>query len=381
MDEHLLRFDKEKELVFIDCETFNLCLHSCHNLPWQIAMIKVKGGRIIDSKDFYIKWDTHLKISKEAAIITKFSQSKLDKVGVPPEEIFPTVEDWLDNSDHILGHNLLGFDIYLIKSFYDYMGKDYSPLVNKVIDTLSLGRGLAHEVKYNPDDCFMEYQYRMIHKLKRGVRTTLKAMGESWQKQENVLAAGRIKSDFEDRFVISMDDETGNQKTILNFNPTYLIHSINKVEDMLFFTDNYNPPRFINVKRNYPIPIGSVDQITAESLLVIKKPPIISPPISMYNAAGENTFLENKILCFAYRYEYGDNDFSATSQWSKPAFIPKTFGLSSSDYTNEGMENSRNGVEITFNTGGPLVKGVEVLFKNSGDSVIKVIDNFNYRIS
>lgn len=177
--------------------------------------------------------------------------------------------------------------------------------------------------------------------------------------------------------VISMDDATGNQKTILNFNPTYLIHSINKVEDMLFFTDNYNPPRFINVKRNYPIPIGNVDQITAESLLVIKKPPIISPPISMYNGAGENTFLENKILCFAYRYEYGDNDFSATSQWSKPAFIPKTFGLSSSDYTNEGMENSRNGVEITFNTGGPLVKGVEVLFKNSGDSVIKVIDNFN----
>ena len=60
------------------------------------------------------------------------------------------------------------------------MDKDYSPLVNKVIDTLSLGRGLAHEVKYNPDDCFMEYQYRMIHKLKRGVRTTLKAMGESF---------------------------------------------------------------------------------------------------------------------------------------------------------------------------------------------------------
>jgi hypothetical protein len=35
----------------------------------------------------------------------------------------------------------------------------------------------------------------------------LKAFQESWQKQENVLAPGRIKSDFEDRFVISMDDE------------------------------------------------------------------------------------------------------------------------------------------------------------------------------
>ena len=177
--------------------------------------------------------------------------------------------------------------------------------------------------------------------------------------------------------VISMDDGLGNQNTILNFNPAYLIHSVNKIENLLFFTDNYNPPRFINVKRNYPNPFGNVDQVTAESLLVIKKPPTTSPSFSMFTAAGENTFLEDKLICFAYRYEYGDNDFSATSQWSKAAFIPSAFGLSSSDYLNEGMQNSRNGVEITFNTGGPLVKGVEVLFKNSGDDVIKVIDNFN----
>ena len=67
MDSHLLRFNKDKTLVFIDCETHNLCLNSCHNLPWQIAMIKVKGNKVVASKDFYIKWDTHLKIGKEAA--------------------------------------------------------------------------------------------------------------------------------------------------------------------------------------------------------------------------------------------------------------------------------------------------------------------------
>ena len=42
-----------------------------------------------------------------------------------------------------------------------------------------MGRGLAHEVKYNPKEDFMEYQYRMIHTLKKGVRTTLKALGQS----------------------------------------------------------------------------------------------------------------------------------------------------------------------------------------------------------
>jgi len=45
MDEDFLRFDKEKEYVFIDCETLNLCLNSCHNLPWQIAMIKAVMDR------------------------------------------------------------------------------------------------------------------------------------------------------------------------------------------------------------------------------------------------------------------------------------------------------------------------------------------------
>ena len=42
MDEHLLRFDKDKNYTFIDCETENLCLNDFHNLPWQIGMIKIK---------------------------------------------------------------------------------------------------------------------------------------------------------------------------------------------------------------------------------------------------------------------------------------------------------------------------------------------------
>ena len=64
MDEDLLRYDKEKEIVFIDCETFNLCLNEFHNLPWQVAMIRCKGDRAINSWDIHIKWDTDLKISK-----------------------------------------------------------------------------------------------------------------------------------------------------------------------------------------------------------------------------------------------------------------------------------------------------------------------------
>ncbi len=173
----LLRYDKEKEFVFIDCETFNLCLNSCHNLPWQIAMLKVKGDKIVDSKDFYIKWDTHLKIGKEAAKITRYSPSRMEKRGLPPEEVFPTIEDWLDNSDFVVGHNVLGFDIYLIKGFYDYMEKDYKHLTSKVIDTLPLSRGIKLDSHIVDGESLTEYQYRMLETRRKGVRTNLKAMG------------------------------------------------------------------------------------------------------------------------------------------------------------------------------------------------------------
>ena len=185
MDEHLLRFDKEKTIVFIDCETLNLCLNKCHNLPWQISMIKVKGDKKIADKDFYIKWDTGLKISEDAARITRYSQTKMDRKGIPPEEAFPTIQDWLDNSDIIVGHNVLGFDIYLIKDFYEIHGADWKPLVSKFIDTNCLAKGVKIGPEYRQGDDLMAWQYRMLHTRKKGVRTNLTALGKEYDIEHN----------------------------------------------------------------------------------------------------------------------------------------------------------------------------------------------------
>jgi hypothetical protein len=54
--------------------------------------------------------------------------------------------------------------------------------------------------------------------------------------------------------VVSTDDGSGDITT-LNFNPTFLITSVNLAGDLLFFTDNFNPPRFINIKRTYAEPL------------------------------------------------------------------------------------------------------------------------------
>jgi len=52
--------------------------------------------------------------------------------------------------------------------------------------------------------------------------------------------------------VISIDDGGGINST-LNFDEQYLITGVNLIEDLLFFTDDYNAPRFIN-KQELPKP-------------------------------------------------------------------------------------------------------------------------------
>ena len=181
MREHLLRFDKSKTYVFIDCETFNLCLNKAYNLPWQIAMIKAVNGKKVAEKNFYIKWDTDLEIGEEAARITRYSQKTMDDKGIPPEEAFPTIKDWLDNADWIIAHNMLGFDLYLIKDFYRVNGLDYKHLMPKILDTNSLARGIKLGIPYKEEqDSLIEYQYRMTNTRKKGVRTNLTALGKGY---------------------------------------------------------------------------------------------------------------------------------------------------------------------------------------------------------
>lgn len=179
--------------------------------------------------------------------------------------------------------------------------------------------------------------------------------------------------------VISIDDG-GGLNTTLNFNPLYLITGVNIVGDLLFFTDNYNPPRFINIRpvtNRYPNPFNDIDEITAEDLLVIKRPPIESPALSLVNLGGQSNYLTERFISFAYRYRYADGEYSATSQWSDIAFAPNSFFFSPSSFLNEGMTNAFNAVQVTYNTGGPLVVGIDLLFKQSNNNVIKVIDNFD----
>ena len=177
--------------------------------------------------------------------------------------------------------------------------------------------------------------------------------------------------------VISFKNANDSTNTTLNFNERYLINNIDKVGDLLFFTDNYNPPRRINVNKDYPYPltITGDDRFSYNELLVVVKPPTQAPTVQAVKSGSSESFMEDKFLCYGYRYKYEDNEYSATSQFTNPVFIPSSFFLING--LNEGMVNSINSALISFNTGDSLVKGVDILFKEAKSNVIKVVETLD----
>ena len=164
--------------------------------------------------------------------------------------------------------------------------------------------------------------------------------------------------------------------SVLNFDSKYLINGVNLIDGLLFFTDNLNPPRKINVNRTYLPPISGVDSIIEQDISVILAPPLNSPTIEQFNLGGDENYMEELFLSFAYRWQYQDGEYSAISPFSQTAFSPGPFELNYSTFDNSAMVNSFNSVKITFETGGRNVIAVDVLFKFSTSQNVNVIERF-----
>lgn len=148
--------------------------------------------------------------------------------------------------------------------------------------------------------------------------------------------------------------------------------------DLLAWTDGVNPPRIINIKRfkDYFLANPSYTFTSAE-ISVIKPSPIYAPTLEM--VLTENVykpFLNDKFIEFAYRYKYNDGYYSAISSWSEIAFMPKTFKMDYQTYENNGMLNLFNSVNVSFNTGPRDVIGIDLLFKESNNNTVYIIDKF-----
>ena len=203
----------------------------------------------------------------------------------------------------------------------------------------------------------------------------------------------------------------------LNFSETSPIHGINIVEDFLFWTDDRNQPRKINIKR---ASANRFHYSSEDNISVAKYAPYT--PMDLYknnsgtyettmkdvsseflpdgttvnpdynaNYAGDSNFLEDKFVRFSYRFEYEDGEYSIMAPFTQIAFIPKQDGsflagdedLTFSSTVVAFMENKVDQIALVVNlpaTSDNLrtefkLKSIDILYKESDKIAINVLDS------
>lgn len=118
---------------------------------------------------------------------------------------------------------------------------------------------------------------------------------------------------------------TDSATDILKFNLDYPIASVALVYrtegegDLLYWTDGYNRPRYLNLDTTSTIQPFTEDMINAAKL------PPLAPPSSVSYASDSNyssNRVKNKYFQFAYRWTYVDFFKSTLSPWSEVAIPP-----------------------------------------------------------
>lgn len=175
--------------------------------------------------------------------------------------------------------------------------------------------------------------------------------------------------------------ESSNPGGVLNFDSNYLVTAAVKIyngdpnRDLIIWTDNNNGIRCANIERAKTY---GADGFVEDDISLIKKPPRYAPEVNLtYTDSTLENNLEDKFLRFAYRYKYLDGEFSALSSFSNVPFQPLPFDLDYSTLENNGMVNTFNAVDITFDTGSERVTDVQLVFRESGRNNVYVIETFN----
>ena len=111
--------------------------------------------------------------------------------------------------------------------------------------------------------------------------------------------------------------------TQLNLHQNYPVTGINIVDDLLFWTDNRNYPRKINVvtarnNTSYYTSVTDIDNLIS----VAKFAPYESPTLisTTRESSISSTFMEDKLIRFSYRWQFEDNEYSTLAPFTPVIF-------------------------------------------------------------
>lgn len=177
----------------------------------------------------------------------------------------------------------------------------------------------------------------------------------------------------------------------LNFNKANRITGINILEDLLFWTDNRNQPRRIDVT------LADNTYYNAEhKISVAKYAPWEAPEIQVgYDPTIQSDLLEEEFVRFAYRYKYKNYEYSIISPFSQIAFEMGEGATANNEMSEADEEkafkltenhivvNRANKVDIsiplpsTSPTSDYEIVAIDVLYKQSDSAAVRVIETID----
>jgi len=211
----------------------------------------------------------------------------------------------------------------------------------------------------------------------------------------------------------------------LNFSTTNPIYGINIVENLLFWTDNRNQPRKINISKAAGYytsedhisvakfaPYEAINLYQQSSVAAANNAyectmqDVISPnlpdditnnPYEDATYPGDPNFLESKFVRFSYRFRFDDNEYSTLAPFTQECFIPKQDGYflagdQESTYRStivSFMENKVNkitlNIPLPLDISGGIITGstlfsklkiieIDIVYKESDGQAVQVVD-------
>ena len=195
----------------------------------------------------------------------------------------------------------------------------------------------------------------------------------------------------------------------LNFNKEYLITGINLIEDLLFWTDNRNEPRRINVRtaiEHYNNNSGALYYNNNDKINVARIAPYTAPTLTLIkDTTIDSDFLELKFPRFSYRYKFLGNEYSTLAPFSQVAFKLDNNVMTAIEQTttyedteNPVVVNDINKVDVKIKlpntsvlTGAndaakisqyidsniEEIKSIDIIYKESDSIATRIVDTIN----
>jgi len=172
---NLLRFNKNQKYIVFDFETESLNLF--YNKPWQLSFVIATGNKVIEEHDYFIDWPD-LKVGEEAAKINHFNLSDYNKSKQDARKVLDCFEGFLYDKDYIIvGHNIIGFDIYIHNIYRKLLGKSSNyTYLERLIDTNCLSKAIKLQIPKKKDESVFQWMSRLNFFHKRGLKTSQKQM-------------------------------------------------------------------------------------------------------------------------------------------------------------------------------------------------------------